>query len=91
MAAKAKVGVTNGRTAGSKRLSCALRVETSINSSEGENHRIQNIPLEKSGVLCDLLGSASPHAGYPQNGLFEALIVGERVRPNEGFTDRRGD
>jgi hypothetical protein len=37
------------------------------------------------------LGSASPHAGSPQDGLFEALIVGERVRPNEGLTDLRGD
>ena len=38
-----------------------------------------------------MLGSVSPRAGYPQDGLFEALIMGERVRPNEGLTDRRGD
>jgi hypothetical protein len=56
--------------------------KTEINSSEDENQRNQNFPLEKSGVLCDLYGSESPHGGYPQDGLFEALIVGERVRPN---------
>ncbi len=55
---------------------------TQIDSSEAENHRNQNFPLEKSGVLCDLCGSESPHGGYPQDGLFGALVVGERVRPN---------
>jgi hypothetical protein len=89
--AKAKAGVAAGLTARSKRLSCAGGQKTSINSIEGENHITQTFPLEKSGVLCGLLDSASPHAEYPQYGLFEALIVGERVRPNEGLTDLRGD
>jgi hypothetical protein len=34
--------------------------KTQIISSEGENHRNQNFPLEKSGVLCDLYVSESP-------------------------------
>ena len=60
IAAKGKAGVATNLTPEAKHPSCVLRVENLKNSGEGENHNNQNFPLEKSGVLCDLFGSASP-------------------------------